>query len=167
MRGEGGGSGLIRVLGGDGLEGRTLKRVKLFQQHLRHARRRRGRFRYQDRWGILTVRVVRRCMLGEKGRGGGATVRGHAGGRSHGTGHQQRGGVVEEGFEEARHFLQLLTDGGHLAGEDAHLHRGESITYPGFYLSRLYWIDGMVIVYTRHVWRSDQIEKFSNTLLFI
>lgn len=72
MRGEGGGSGLIRILGGDGLGGRTLKRVKLFQQHLRHALRRRGRFRYQDRRRILTVLTVHRCMLGKKGRG--ATV---------------------------------------------------------------------------------------------
>lgn len=69
------------------------------------------------------VRAVRRCMLGREGRGRGAAVRRHAGRRSHGAGYQQRGGVVEERLEEARHFLQLLTDGGHLAGQDVHLER--------------------------------------------
>lgn len=48
-------------------------------------------------------------------------MRGHAGGRSYRTGHQQCGGVMEEGSEEARDFLKLLTDSRDLTGEDAHL----------------------------------------------
>lgn len=66
---------------------------------------------------------------------------------------------MEEGFEKTRHFLQLLTDRGHLTGEDAHLQRVRekryhftvTLTYSGFYMSRLYRIDGMVIVHARHV----------------
>lgn len=53
-------------------------------------------------------------MLGEKGWGWGAAERGDAGRRSHGTGDQQGGGAVVEGFEEARHLLQFLTDGSDL-----------------------------------------------------
>lgn len=60
-------------------------------------------------------------MLGKRRRGWGAAVRGHAGGRSYGTGYQQCGGVMEEGSEEARDFLKLLTDSRDLTGEDAHL----------------------------------------------
>lgn len=52
--------------------------------------------------------------MSEKGRGRGAAERGDAGRRSHGAGDQQGGGAVVEGFEEAGHLLQLLTDGSDL-----------------------------------------------------
>ena len=32
---------------------------------------------------------------------------------------------MKEGFEETRHFLQLLTDSRHLSGEDTHLKKIE------------------------------------------
>lgn len=75
----------------------------------------------RDGWRVWNV-----CSVGLEGRG-------HAGGRSHSAGDQQRG-VVEERLEEACHFLQLLTDGGHLTGEDTHLGGGgdmETIYRPG------------------------------------
>ena len=33
---------------------------------------------------------------------------------------------MEEGFEKTCHFLQLLTDSGHLTRQDGHLERAES-----------------------------------------
>lgn len=111
MRGQG------RILGGRGLEG-----IQLSLGHGAPAERR-GRFGRQEGGGVLRIRTVHERMLGERRWGRGAAVRRHAGGRSYRTGHQQRGGVMEEGSEEARDFLKLLTDGGDLTGEGAHLGR--------------------------------------------
>lgn len=84
---------------------------------------RRGRLGYREGFWVLIIRTVHGRTLGERRRGRGAAVGGQAGGRSYRTGHQQRGGVMEEGSEEARDFLKLLTDGSDLTGEDADLGR--------------------------------------------
>lgn len=65
-------------------------------------------------WRFPVIRTVCGRVLGEKGRGRGAAERGDAGRWSHSAGEQQGGGAVVEGFEEARHLLQLLTDGSDL-----------------------------------------------------
>lgn len=93
-----------RRMGDDGARGGTLQRVNLSGQ----------------RDGLI-AQTVRGGALGEEGRG--AAVRQDAGRWSHR--YRQHGGAVEEGLEKTSHFLQLLTDSGHLMGEDAHLERRE------------------------------------------
>lgn len=65
-------------------------------------------------------------MLSNNGQTRGAAKRWRAGRRSYWAGQQQRGSIMEEGFEKTCHFLQLLTDSGHLTRQDGHLERAES-----------------------------------------
>lgn len=123
MRDWGGDAGLMRVRRlVDGLGRRVMKRIKLSLKRLGRARPCRGRFTHQGGRRIPIIRTAHRCMLGIEGRSQRAAER--AGRWSHSTGRQQCGWAVEERLEESRHFLQLLTHNGYLAGEDRHLEDG-------------------------------------------